>query len=268
MKKVLLIDGYNMLYRSRSGFKIGDNPIVFTFFRSLRALIGRFEPDIVYFVLEGVPRKRLELSPEYKAQRTYTDDDGFSRQRHRIIEMLSQSFPIRVVRHDDYECDDVLANIAYHSHPGDDVIVVSSDTDFYQMPKQHPGVRIYNPIRKAFVDPPDYDYVGWKALRGDSADNVAGFPGIGDKRAEKLIRNPEDLIKFLSESPERKAKFQLNHELIRFHDMREQMSEIQFLGPVSFIWEDVKTQFEEMDFKSITKDAAWSKFSGTFVNLS
>jgi len=181
---------------------------------------------------------------------------------------LSQSFPIRVVRHDDYECDDVLANIAYHSHPGDDVIVVSSDTDFYQMPKQHPGVRIYNPIRKAFVDPPDYDYVGWKALRGDSADNVAGFPGIGDKRAEKLIRNPEDLIKFLSESPERKAKFQLNHELIRFHDMREQMSEIQFLGPVSFIWEDVKTQFEEMDFKSITKDAAWSKFSGTFVNLS
>jgi 5'-3' exonuclease len=110
--------------------------------------------------------------------------------------------------------------------------------------------------------------VTWKSLKGDNADNIAGFSGIGDKRAEKLVRNPENLIAFLSESPERKEKFQLNHELIRFHDMSDQMTEVQFLGPVSFIWEDVKTQFEEMDFKSITKDPAWTKFSGTFANLS
>jgi len=268
MKKVLLIDGYNMLYRSRSGYKVGDNPIIYTFFRSLRALVGRFEPDIVYFVLEGIPKKRLALSPEYKAQRTYHDDDGFYRQRTKIIEMLSQSFPIRVVRHDDYECDDVLANIVYHTHSSDDCIVVSSDTDFIQLYNQHPTVQLYNPIRKAFVSRPGYDYVTWKSLKGDNADNIAGFSGIGDKRAEKLVRNPENLIAFLSESPERKEKFQLNHELIRFHDMSDQMTEVQFLGPVSFIWEDVKTQFEEMDFKSITKDPAWTKFSGTFANLS
>ena len=53
--KVLLLDGYNLLFRARSGWKQGDNPIVFNFLRSFRMLVGKFNPDRVYFVLEGRP---------------------------------------------------------------------------------------------------------------------------------------------------------------------------------------------------------------------
>ena len=89
MKNVLLLDGYNLLYRARSGFMKGDNPIIFNFFRSLRPLIEKFNPDIAYFVLEGRPKARLAQDKNYKAQRVYHDRDDFNRQRNKIIEWAS-----------------------------------------------------------------------------------------------------------------------------------------------------------------------------------
>ena len=88
MQKVLFIDGYNMLYRARSVWGKGDNPIVYAFFRTFRATVEKFNPDIVYFVLEGMPVKRIQMLGEYKAQRTYHDKDDFRRQRKLIIKML------------------------------------------------------------------------------------------------------------------------------------------------------------------------------------
>ena len=77
--KILIADGYNLLYRSRTGWGQGDNPIVFNFLRSFKALVEKFNPDKTYFVLEGRPKKRKDLLPEYKAQRVYSDHDDFYR---------------------------------------------------------------------------------------------------------------------------------------------------------------------------------------------
>ena len=152
--KVLLIDGYNMLYRARSGWAKGDNPIVYTFFRSFRAAVNKFKPDRVYFVLEGKPIKRLAMMKEYKAQRVYHDKDDFHRQKRLVIKVLKEKFPVHVVRHPYYECDDVLAELANVTHKDDDCIVVSSDTDFYQLLQTHKHLQLYNPIRKRFIDAP------------------------------------------------------------------------------------------------------------------
>ena len=63
--KVLLLDGYNMLYRARSGnATFGDsaadnNSITYTFFRSLRHIVDTHKPDRVYFVLEGMPKEQI-----------------------------------------------------------------------------------------------------------------------------------------------------------------------------------------------------------------
>ena len=49
-KKVLILDGYNLLYRARySGMNKGDDSTIFNFFRSLRPLIEKFDPDTAYF---------------------------------------------------------------------------------------------------------------------------------------------------------------------------------------------------------------------------
>ena len=91
-KNIHLLDGYKLLYRARSGFTRGDNPIVFNFFRSFRALVEKFDPDKVYFVLEGAPKKRSEMFEGYKAQRTYHDKDNFQSQRRQSLVFLSHIF--------------------------------------------------------------------------------------------------------------------------------------------------------------------------------
>ena len=263
--KVLLLDGYNLLFRARSGWKQGDNPIVFNFLRSFRMLVGKFNPDRVYFVLEGRPVQRLQVMSEYKAQRKYHDRDDFKRQRKLIIRMLQESFPIQVVRHPNYECDDVLAALATQRHRGDEVVVVSSDTDFYQLLQQHDNLKLYNPVKKQFIDPPEYDYVTWKALRGDSSDNIEGFRGVGDKRAKKLVENPQLLEGFLA-SPGHQEKFDRNIHMIQFHDLGADLDDLETNDP-TIDWAGLRKRLSEMQFYSITNDKPWKKFVDTFTNL-
>lgn len=263
--KVLLVDGYNMLYRARAGWAGGENPIVFTFFRSFRAAVNNFKPDRVYFVLEGRPVKRLEMMSDYKGQREYHDKDDFHRQKRLVIKILKENFPVHVVRHENYECDDVLANLAYITHKDDDVTVVSSDTDFYQMLQNHESIKLYNPIRKKFIETPEFDYVKWKALKGDAADNIPGFSGIGNKRATKLVTNPELLKEFLSR-PGHLETFQRNCEMIEFHDMTNEMENLE-RSKIDQDWDLVYSLFEEMDFSSMITEKFWPKFTNTFRML-
>lgn len=265
-QRVLLVDGYNMLHRARSGWAKGDNPIVFNFFRSFRATVDKFSPDIVYFILEGRPVQRLEQMTEYKANREHHDRDDFIRQRRLIISLLKERFPVRVVRHPHFECDDVLAGLALVTHAEDDVIVISSDTDFYQLLSAERSLELYNPVKKEFIDPPPYDYVSWKALRGDSTDNIPGIRGIGNKRAEALVTNPEALAQFLEHAPHREA-YERNLSLIRFHELsEEQFAELERSEP-RVDWEGLYDLFNEMKFFSITNPKSWSKFTSTFERL-
>jgi 5'-3' exonuclease len=265
-QRVLLVDGYNMLHRARSGWTKGDNPIVFNFFRSFRATVDKFNPDTVYFILEGRPTQRLETMSEYKGNRVHHDKDDFLRQKRLVIELLKRRFPVRVVRHPEYECDDVLAALANVTHKDDDVIIISSDTDFYQLLSNERSIELYNPVKKEFINPPGYDYVAWKALRGDSTDNIPGIRGIGDKRAMALVEDPEALEKFLTQEHHRNH-FDRNVGMIRFHPFtHEQLSELEYNEP-QVDWDELKILFEEMKFFSMTNFKSWSKFTSTFDKL-
>ena len=262
--RVLFLDGYNLIYRARNGFQKGDNACVYSFFRSLRVLIEKFTPGKAYLVLEGVPKQRLAMCEDYKGTRVRDKDENFSRQRTLIIKLLKERFPIEVVRHPDYECDDVLAHLV-GVHAKDKCTVVSTDTDFLQLYNQYDNVEIYNPVKKQIAAHPDFDYVVWKALRGDGADNIPGFKGVGDKRARALVQDREALSKFLSEGEEpRYAKFTKNILLIRFHDLKTE--EIQALERSSpqVDWGSVREEFDSMKFNSITNDKSWDKFISTF----
>lgn len=265
-QRVLLVDGYNMLHRARSGWAKGDNPIVFNFFRSFRATVDKFSPNLVYFILEGRPVQRLEQMTEYKANREHHDRDDFIRQRRLIISLLKERFPVRVVRHAHFECDDVLAGLALVTHAEDDVIVISSDTDFYQLLSHERSLELYNPVKKEFIDPPPYDYVSWKALRGDATDNIRGIRGIGNKRAEALVSDPEAMAQFLEHEPNRET-YERNLGLIRFHELSDdQFSELERNEP-RVDWEELRRLFDEMKFFSITNLRSWSKFTSTFDRL-
>ena len=267
-KKILLLDGYNLMYRARySGMNRGEFSTIFNFFRGLRPLIEKFDPDIAYFVLEGMPKKRLALNEDYKGQREYHNKDNFNEQRREIVNIISSHIPITIARHSDYECDDVINYLAEVTHKNDNVTIISSDTDFIQSVSEN--ISLYNPVRKKYIDSPDYDYVMWKSLVGDKSDNIAGFKGIGDKRAQALLSSSDSLEEFLMKSDNRKM-FENNMFMIKFHDMSEDASDISYHRPIlgESNWTQLKEKFNSMDFNSIvSKDKTWNKYVNTFNKL-
>ena len=263
MKNILLIDGYNFIYRARAGFSNGEYGLVYTFFRMLRASIERHNPDQAYFVLEGVPKQRIELSTDYKGTRT-KPTDTFLEQKSRIIELM-HSFPLTSIFHPDHECDDVLAALAEkHADDGDVVTIVSTDTDFYQLLGKD-RITIYSPIKKKYMNESfGYDYVSWKSLTGDKADNIVGFHGIGNKRAQKIIATGTSLSNWLSEGADRKVKYDRNYKMIKFEDV--DLSTCKSVVP-EFDQMSIHNSFRDLQFWSIINDRSWNKFVGTFCQL-
>ena len=264
---ILLLDAYNLIYRARySGMNKGDYSTVFNFFRGLRPLVEKFKPDIAYFVLEGMPKKRLSLDPNYKGQRTYDNKDGFREQRKQIINIMKEFFPIQTIKHDDYECDDVIGYLATTLKKDNNVTIISSDTDFIQCIDDN--VQLYNPVRKKFLEKPEYDYILWKSLKGDASDNIIGFAGIGDKKAQKLCSNKDQLEKFLIEEG-RKEKLNHNITMIKLHDLsHEKDSFLVYPMPIKPDWANLREIFGNMDFTSMVgKDTTWKKYVDTFQNL-
>jgi len=346
----LIIDGMNFAHRARAGFQMGPHPLMFNFFRNLRALVEMHKPERIYYVLEGRPKANLELLPEYKANRKIDETlpgaekkieemDRFFEGNDDVMELMMKAFPVIVIKHPDYECDDVAHNIALKalsaSTPGvrvkmsehlkdvmiangsgdhikefgenegivqgyaeqdsegnhwpevdvrwqpdnlryaydpallevvDNAVIVSSDTDFIQSLQSVPGVKLYNAMKKTFVEAPTYDYVMWKSLRGDGSDNIPGIPGCGDKTATKLVMSPlhKELTEFLSKDPERGRVYDRNTTLIRFQTFTPEDWEgvVRHTGVAD--WDRVKTVFDSYGFASITNDKSWKKFTSTF----
>lgn len=281
---ILAIDGMNFLHRARAGFNAGDYYVVFNAFRNLRALVEMHSPTRVYFVTEGHPKWRYDLMSEYKANRVIEQaPDGsavdpkqveklqrerdFYRQAGLVVQLLSQHFPVSIIRHPDHECDDTIYNLIRRATTAVPWTVCSNDSDFTQLLGQFPHVRLYNPMTKEFVDDPvDFQYVTWKALRGDGSDNIPGIPGIGNKRADEIASDPDLLREFLSDQ-EHARIFQRNYRLIEFKTWSDDEAAQMTSSSPERNWSAVEKAFTQWEFKSLLKDKTWDKFRNTFDPL-
>lgn len=298
---VLCIDGHNFLHRSRAANIGGEFDLIYIFFRSLRALVEKMRPTRVYFVMEGIPEQRLAAFPEYKANRwaqraepfllqesvagalplndapvAVTDEQAppdfdwevFDAQKEHIVLAMSAFFPITVLRHPRYECDDVIANIVKRSSASVPWTIVSNDTDFIQLLNSHQHVKLYDPMRGGrYQEVPPCDYVMLKSLTGDGSDNIPGIKGVGPKTAIKMLQDAALMEKKCLGIPELKALYERNQELIRFHTWKdEELTEVESVTGVRD-WDKVKALFERWQFASITADEPWLKFTSTFDTL-
>jgi DNA polymerase I len=265
MNKVLLLDGYNLIYRGLSGFTRGEYYVIYNFFRGLRPLVEKYNPDIVYFVLEGDPKHRKTLSEgNYKSNRK-SKGENFHLQKASIIQAVKEFLPFITIRHPDFECDDVIATMVMkHAAAGDECYIISSDSDFIQL-HNICNVTLYNPIKKIEIDKPDYDYVTWKALRGDPTDNIPGIPKVGDKTATKLVNNPALLKEFLSDKTKRET-FDKNVNLIRLVDLRNSEDEME-VTESKLDEQGLQDYFGRLEFDSMIKEKTWKKYIHTFKEI-
>ena len=270
--KVILFDAMNLIHRARSGFGKGDHALTFSFFRSFKPLVEKFGGDVAYFVLEGKPKHRTGTFEGYKSNRPKLPDD-FWRQQAEILEIMTH-LPVVQIRHKDYECDDVIANLAKHyvTNKNAQVTVVSGDSDFIQLfdTLGDENLRIFHPIKKKFLQKPDYNYLSWKSLKGDISDNIPGIKGVGDKTATKLILDSEKLSEFLSD-PEKNMIFERNRSLIEFHWFEELDDMLYKSGAVANVpspdLEKVRSCFESREFSSMVNEKYWEKFAKSFHSL-
>jgi 5'-3' exonuclease len=284
MKNRLYIDSQNFIHRARGGFAVGENPIVFNFFRNLRSLIEIHNPvHEVFFVLEGRPLEKNSILPSYKANRKIDIDssdpfiqekvkekENFFRQVDMIHKIIVDHFPFKIYRHPDFECDDTIYNLINRDSYYEAIhhIVISNDSDFIQLLNQFSeNVSLYNPMKKMFVERPDFDYAMRKSLTGDSCDNIKGIPGIGQKRADELMNNPEKLELLFRNNSEAVSIFNRNISLIEFRNWSEKEYADLYCTNCNNDISGAKVIFDELSFSSMTKEKPWEKYVNTFKHI-
>lgn len=237
--------------------------LIFNFFRNLRPIVELFSPDKCFFVLEGHPQFRYDLYSEYKANRIIKEaarkeqKEKFEKDSKVIIALMNY-LPITLCKAGNYEADDVIATLCDNMRD-EELTVLSNDSDYIQLLQRgYKNCRIYNPIKKVFMEPPVYPYVAWKCLNGDKSDNIPAL--LKPKKALDTVNSPELFKKFM-EVEENRANFSVNRQLIEFRSVPTEEISLQE-GNRNFT--ALKQAFTDMDFQSIINDKSWAKYTETF----
>ncbi len=203
-KRVLIMDGYGLIYRAYFAFmnrpmtnKDGENiSAVFGFFRMFFSILKNEQPSHLVVTMDSIgPTFRHELYGEYKANREKTPDD--LRAQIPMIEEILLAAGVPVLRKNGFEADDLIATIARKAERRQlHSVIVSSDKDLLQLVGG--SISAIRP-KKGEMAPYDRDtvfeefgiwpeqIVDYLSLIGDSSDNVPGVRGIGPKGAVKLL---------------------------------------------------------------------------------
>jgi DNA polymerase I len=203
--KLVLIDGHALVYRAYFALPAematsrGElTNAVFGFASMLLNVLRDEQPDYLAVAFDLGRTFRHEEYAAYKANRAEMPDA--LRSQFQRIDQLLAAFDIPTYAAEEYEADDVLAALARQAEArGLETLIVTGDTDTFQLINPH--VRVLT-SRRQFGDTVIYDLAGirqryglepkqlvdYKALVGDTSDNVPGVRGIGNKTATALLQ--------------------------------------------------------------------------------
>ena len=191
---------------------------IFGFLNMFLKMIDAFNPDGVVVAFDkGKPRVRMEMLPQYKAQRPPMDPDLHA--QFPMIKELLAALNVPILQSEGWEGDDILGTMArLGEEAGCDMLLVTGDRDMYQLVTEHVNVvstrkglsdvaimtpesvdDLYHGITPALVP----DFYG---LKGDTSDNIPGVPGIGPKKASALITQYGSLDEVIAHADEVKGK--------------------------------------------------------------
>jgi DNA polymerase-1 len=229
-KKVLLIDGINLLFRGYYALPLLTAPAgeytnaVYGFLNMLFRFLDEEQPEYIVVAFDTAhPTFRNSLYSEYKGNRIAKPEEVA--QLYPQIELMKNllgKMRIAVSECPGYEADDVIGTLAaLAAARGMDVVILSGDRDLLQLATDTVKIRLPRSSRgqttvedyyaadvmaKKGVTPREYIEV--KALMGDSSDNIPGVPGIGEVTATKIIAaygSVENAIAHASEIKPQKA---------------------------------------------------------------
>ena len=262
-----VIDGNSLMHRAFHAVPPTMNApdgrptnAIFGFLNMFLKMIDAFNPDGVVVAFDkGKPRVRMEMLPQYKAQRPPMDPDLHA--QFPMIKELLAALNVPILQSEGWEGDDILGTMArLGEQAGCDMLLVTGDRDMYQLVTEHVNVvstrkglsdvaimtpesvdDLYHGITPALVP----DFYG---LKGDTSDNIPGVPGIGPKKASALIAQYGSLDEVIAHADEVKGKMGEN--------LRAHIDDALLSRKVATIRTDapVELDFETTSFPAFSAD--------------
>ena len=240
MQTLYLLDAYALIYRAyyalirspRINSKGQNTSAVYGFVNTLNDVLTTEKPDFIGIAFDPAGGTfRHEAYPEYKAQREATPED--IKWAVPVIKDIIRAYNIPILETPGYEADDVIGTLALQGvEAGLEVHMVTPDKDYAQLVR--PGIFMRRPghgaagmeklgptevCEKYGINNTD-QVIDLLGLMGDTADNVPGCPGVGEKTAVKLINQFGSIDNLLENTDQLKGamkkKVEENIEQIKF----------------------------------------------------
>ena len=260
-KKLVLIDGHSILNRAFFGLPDLTNSqgvhtnAVYGFLNIMFKILEEEKPDYLTVAFDvHAPTFRHKMFEEYKGTRKPMADE--LRQQVPLIKEMLKAMGITIVEKEGYEADDILGTLSVKAEKeGMDVAVISGDRDLLQLATEHVMIRIPK-TKKTGTEIENYladdvvekygvtpkEFIDVKALQGDTADNIPGVPGIGEKTAGALIAKYHSIEAVHDDAPNVKPP-RASKNIVEFWDqavMSKVLATIITDAPVDYEFKDAQ----------------------------
>ena len=282
MEKLFLLDAYALIYRSyyffiknpRINSKGLNTSAILGFVNTLEEVLNKEQPSHIGIAFDPAgPTFRHEAYEQYKAQREETPEG--IRTAVPYIKDIIRAYRIPILEMPGYEADDVIGTLARQADArGVDTFMMTPDKDYGQLVTEH--VKMYRPkygdkefevlgveeVKEKYGLSSPAQVIDMLGLMGDSADNIPGCPGVGEKTATKLIQQFGSIENLLAGTDQLKGalktKIETNREQIEFSKF---LATIKTDVPIELDMEQLKKEdadeeklrslFEELEFRTL-----------------
>lgn len=225
MKKVILVDGNNLLFRSYFATSYTGNIMrnskgfptnaIYGFINMINKIISEEKPEYMMIAFDKGKTFRHEKYKDYKGGRNETPDD--LKAQFPVAKKICEAMGIHYFEIDNYEADDIIGTFAkkVEENPEFNATIISSDKDLLQLISDEVDVKLLKQTgfirmnREAFKETYGVEPIGMidlKALMGDASDNIPGVKGIGEKTAIALLSEYQTLDNLYAHIDEVKGK--------------------------------------------------------------
>ena len=295
MNRLFLLDAYALIYRAYYAFiknpRINSKGIntsaVLGFVNTLEEILNKEKPTHLGVAFDpSGPTFRHKAYADYKAQREETPEG--IRVAVPIIKEVIRAYRIPILELPGFEADDVIGTLSAQASllPDTETYMMTPDKDYAQLVKKN--VWMYRPgqgnnsfellgpdevCAKYHIDRPE-QMIDLLGLMGDTADNIPGCPGVGEKTAQKLITTFGSIENMLQHTDELKGSLKLkvsqHTESILFSRF---LATIKTDAPIALNMEELKVEepdaeqlrqlFEELEFKTLLERKFKARISAT-----
>lgn len=282
-QKLLIVDSNALFHRSRSALTraMGEMETsygmpttgTYGFLNALFSVMEQYNFDSVIPVYDQGGNWRKKENEDYKANRQ-SSDLAHRADMNLLVQEVLPALGFTPIGSQGYEADDVIATIARNSSAYSEIYILTCDRDLLQLVNTRVRVILFSSSKKIElvdedgvvrifgVKPSEVKY--FKALAGDSSDNVAGVGGVGPKTAVKIINEstPDegftlgDKICLHAKLREHAATFLANLRLV---SLDEDVPNLRWFASSPPSESAVRTIFEQLEFRSYLKDKRLGK---------